>query len=199
MNPLSILQVVGTAASTAKAAWSVGKGLYTFFQDAKSIDRAVNGMVAEVKALGSACMLVDERLHDIVVEFESSKVHEWMRDIQTIDGAVPRPMPHSEDQDLSLEFRYGKSAREGHFDTSVPIEQVPLEASRKIDVDSDDELALEIAKQALNVARSSLETKTYAEAAAYLQKALKIVRRLLVKQQSICYTFELPYTLSICA
>lgn len=71
MDPLSVLSIARAAASTAQAAWNVGETLYTFFGDVKTIDRTVRGMVAEVKALGSACALVDERLHDIVRDFDA--------------------------------------------------------------------------------------------------------------------------------
>ena len=70
MDPLSILQIAGSAATTAKAAWTVGEALYTFFHDVKVIDQTVGGLVAEIKALSGACTLVDERLRDIVQNFD---------------------------------------------------------------------------------------------------------------------------------
>lgn len=71
MDPLTVLKIASVAASTAKAAWDVGEGIYTFCNDVKVINQTVSGLVAEVKALGSACTLVDERLRDIVKDFEN--------------------------------------------------------------------------------------------------------------------------------
>ncbi|EME48536.1 hypothetical protein DOTSEDRAFT_48990 [Dothistroma septosporum NZE10] len=70
MDPLSVLQIAGSAATAAKAAWSVGEALYTFCHDVKVIDQTVGGLIAEIKALSSACTLVDERLRDIVQNFD---------------------------------------------------------------------------------------------------------------------------------
>lgn len=66
MDPLTVLKIASVAASTAKAAWDVGEGIYTFCSDVKVVNQTISGLVAEVKALGSACTLVDERLRDIV-------------------------------------------------------------------------------------------------------------------------------------
>lgn len=70
MDPLSILSIASAAANIAKGAWNVGEGLHQFFHDVKIIDQTVGGLIVEVKALSGACTLVDERLRDIVQNFD---------------------------------------------------------------------------------------------------------------------------------
>lgn len=71
MDPVSVLHIAGTAANTAKAAWSIGETLYTFFNDVANIDQTVKNLIAEVKALSKACDLVDQRLRGLVQDFEA--------------------------------------------------------------------------------------------------------------------------------
>ena len=71
MDPLSILSIAGIAGATAKAAWDIGTKLRVFFNDIKDVDKTVNELVAEVEALSSACEIVDQRLHDIVRDYEA--------------------------------------------------------------------------------------------------------------------------------
>lgn len=71
MDPATILSIAGTSAALSKIAWQLGEGLYIFFSDVKFIDQTVLGLISEVKALSSACALVDDRLRDIVQEFDS--------------------------------------------------------------------------------------------------------------------------------
>lgn len=89
MDPVTILKIAGTAATTAKAAWNVGESLYTFCSDVKIIDQTVSNLITEVRALSSACTLFDERLRDIVNDFEAE-----VKDRQPIGasyGAASRP------------------------------------------------------------------------------------------------------------
>ncbi|KAF7185962.1 hypothetical protein HII31_12835 [Pseudocercospora fuligena] len=67
MDPLTI---AASSAKIASSAWKVGEGLYHFFHDVKVIDQTVSGLIAEIKALSGACTLVDERLRDIVQNFD---------------------------------------------------------------------------------------------------------------------------------
>ncbi|KAF7197299.1 hypothetical protein HII31_01350 [Pseudocercospora fuligena] len=70
MDPVSILQIAGFAGSASKGAIEVAKDLYVFCNEVRNVDQTVHGLVTEVQALGSACALVDERLRQIVADYE---------------------------------------------------------------------------------------------------------------------------------
>lgn len=72
MDAVTIFQIASAAASTAQAAWDVGEGLYRFCRDVRVIDQTVHDMVAEVKALASACDLIDVRLRHIVKDLDTN-------------------------------------------------------------------------------------------------------------------------------
>lgn len=130
MDPLSVLSIAGTAASTAKVAWNVGEALYAFFSDVKAIDHTVTALVAEVKALSSACALVDERLRDIVRDFDA-EVRKPRADSGKLWGCIEVQVTQSEKSIAQLQAAFDNVRNETSNKLAQAWRQIKLNMRAK--------------------------------------------------------------------
>lgn len=129
----------------------------------------------------------------------STNIRDWMKDIRAIDDVVSRTSLLDEEVTSSYSFSDGTTAREGCSDLADAAEQADPDQNQAAETDSDDDLLIEVAKQALDAGRTTFAAKEYPEAASYLRESLKLVRELPANQQRICDTFELRWMLSVCS
>jgi hypothetical protein len=58
MDPGAILSVTATCAKIAKTAWNVGKALYTFTKDPKIMNKTLNSLIEQSRAVRDPCELL---------------------------------------------------------------------------------------------------------------------------------------------
>lgn len=58
MDPATILSVAATCAKIAKTAWDLGEALYTFTKDAKVINKTLNSLIEQSRAVRDPCELL---------------------------------------------------------------------------------------------------------------------------------------------
>lgn len=140
----------------------------------------------------------------------ATKIHQWMADLTAIEETVSRPTANDADLNSTVSTTDVSSTGIAE-DTALKKSRTTTSATdygdhrptdswlHKMEAESDDEFQVELAQEAIAAVHTSFDSKDYQEASSYLQEALKMIRELPAKQQSIFDTWDIRYMLSICA
>ncbi|KAI5361585.1 putative tetratricopeptide-like helical domain superfamily [Septoria linicola] len=161
--------------------------------------------VSNAESLYAASIAAGSFVGDSVSAEHTPRTKEWITDLYEIDK-VACTARHTM-QALSSKASTDNNASSAFDNNSVPTSTAVTDYtdlgpervdSPNVDYDSDDEFSIEAAQTALKEGRLSFQSEDYVAAGSYLKEALKMVRELPIRRQSICDTWELRYMLSIC-
>ncbi|KAK5170208.1 uncharacterized protein LTR77_004794 [Saxophila tyrrhenica] len=128
------------------------------------------------------------------------RVAQWVGAIDALRRENPIPELSDTRSTLPSVFSGDGGYRSLTDATSAQHEMVERDTDDNLlDPDSDDDLALDLAKAALHTSAEAFETSAWLEADLLLQETLSLLQQLPKGQRGFCDTFDLQYKLAVCA